>query len=53
MKIMLPINGEMRTVRRFAFFPIRIGHEVRWLEMVTIHQTYYKDTGWFNDQFVK
>lgn len=53
MKVILPIPGQTRTVRRFAFFPIRVDYEVRWLEMVTIRQTYHRDTGWFNDWFIK
>lgn len=29
-----------RFVKRFAFFPIEIGNETRWLEFVYIHQVY-------------
>lgn len=31
-------NGDTRIVKRFAYFPIRAGDEMRWLEIVNIKQ---------------
>lgn len=33
-----PIAGETRTKSIFAFLPIRIGRETRWLEKVKVFQ---------------
>ena len=40
MKWMLSEVGDSRTKIWFAFFPVTIGHERRWLEKVTILQEY-------------
>ena len=32
---------EYRVVKRFALFPIKFGHETRWLETVYIRQEIY------------
>ena len=36
-----PNAGDIKIKRKFAFFPIRIGYEVRWLEFVNIKYRYY------------
>ena len=36
-----PKPGDTRVVKRFAFFPICINGEVRWLEMVSIRQRFW------------
>lgn len=43
----------MKVVRRFALFPIRIGYEYRWLEVVYIRR-FKRDPYilWRNDKFV-
>ena len=52
MRIYLPTTGETRIVRKFALFPIAINAEIRWLEMVTIYQSYNtRHKGWNNDYF--
>lgn len=35
---------ERHVIRKFAFFPIRIGKEVRWLEFVNIEAYYWYGT---------
>ncbi len=35
-----PDVGDKRTVAFFAFLPRRIGHQTRWLEMISIEQRY-------------
>lgn len=46
----LPVTGETRVVRRFTILPTVIGHEVWWLELITIHQSYNtQHRGWNND----
>jgi len=55
-----PTSGSSRVVKKFAWWPIRIGKEARWLERVTIRQQYvfngYSwDTPiyvWFNVEFL-
>lgn len=53
-----PCYGKARTIKRFAFLPIAIGCEVRWLEMVTIQQTYsgiseFDTLYWKNERFAE
>lgn len=55
-KVKNPNEGDIRIVRKFAFFPIQADDEIRWLERVTIAQKYYSDydgSGWNNLYFVK
>jgi len=54
-----PHRGDKRTVTKFAFLPIRIGRETRWLTTVTLDQEYvcegaadYIFTDWVNQRFV-
>ena len=51
------IKGEIRTVKKFLFFPKKIGDEIRWLERASIRQKftknyredkYWKDEKWEN-----
>lgn len=50
MKFYTPTTGDTRVVEKFAIFPIKCNGEVRWLEKVKYHQTYYDD--WHNDYFM-
>lgn len=46
-----PENGDTRYVVYFAWLPVTAGLEVRWLEMVSIKQRYFKGShirSWFN-----
>lgn len=36
--------GHIRTMEWFAFLPVTIGAETRWLETVTVLQTYIKES---------
>lgn len=48
-------NGDQRNVRKFLWFPVRIGSEVRWLETATIRQQFEVSPGgsvWINREFV-
>lgn len=46
------LTGEERTIERFALFPIKANGETRWLELVTIHQSYNtENSAWNNDWF--
>jgi hypothetical protein len=50
-----PQDGEIRTIRRFALFPICTLSEMRWMEWVTLQQKYsrnYADDGWHNERFL-
>lgn len=47
-----PPRWEDRIVKRFAFLPIEIKGEVRWLETVYLKQTYHPVVGWMNLAFV-
>ncbi len=60
MRKQMPKHGAIRTVRRFAFIPIEIAHDRRWLEWVTIEEKYFEwqaidgyDGKWVNVGFVK
>lgn len=46
----LATTGDTRVVERFAFLPVVCNGEVRWLERVVYHQSYYE--GWHNDYFM-
>ena len=35
-----PKEGDIRVVKKFAFLPIRIGRDVRWLESCKIEMIY-------------
>lgn len=45
-----PNNGETRIIKKFAFFPMWIGNECRWLETVYLEQAYYYE--WYNYRWV-
>lgn len=52
-----PLPCDERIIKKFAIFPIKIGYEIRWLEMVTIKQRYvfyrsYSDCYWNNICFI-
>lgn len=51
-----PNKHDMRVVQRFAWFPIMIDREIRWLEKISILQEYYAPHGdgyvfWHNVEF--
>lgn len=46
----VPVFGQTRTIRKFAWWPVRAGYQVRWLEVVCIKQRY--NHGWHNEYFV-
>lgn len=46
MKWKEPREGETRVVTYFAFFPVTINHETRWLETVTVKEQYWVSVGW-------
>jgi|GEM_PF-3472170 len=49
----IPRDGDTRVVKRFALFPIEAAGEVRWLEFVTVQQSYYEwlRRPWVNECF--
>ena len=50
-----PYHGQQRVITKFAILPIETEEgEVRWLEKVTINQTYKIDPvgHWVNDYFI-
>lgn len=52
-----PLLNDERIIKKFAIFPIKIGYEIRWLEMVTIKQRYiyscsYSGYYWDNICFI-
>jgi hypothetical protein len=50
-----PRDGDYRTIRRFALFPICTPNETRWLVWCDIEQQYsgnWADDGWHNVRFV-
>jgi len=53
MKFNVPQQGDFRTVKKFALFPIEINDVGVWLETVYIKQYYKKYYGWKNFSFVK
>lgn len=49
--------GDTRIIKKFALFPITIGHELRWLEWVKITQKRMRDCWdveyrWYDEEFV-
>ena len=46
MKSKIRKSGDEKIVRRFAIFPITIGSERRWLEIVTIKQQFVEYHAW-------
>lgn len=66
MKWVAPKHGDIKIERKFALFPIYIGYERRWLEMVNIKYKYYeygckklsygngfyKLHGWYPEEFI-
>lgn len=46
-------HGKIRYVKRFALLPIKIDHEVRWLETCYIRQYWHEYYGWWlNTEFI-
>jgi len=67
MKFLIPEYGTKRVKKTFLLFPLRIDHEVRWLEFVKIEQEYTKRGAssnsfmqwlfldaerWYNERFI-
>jgi len=49
------VSGETRVKQFFAFFPVTIKKETRWLEKVIIEQKYslyWDGAGWYNEKFL-
>lgn len=46
-----PKHGDRRVRRFFAWLPVRIHNEVRWLEYVEFEESYYKGE-WTRDRFM-
>lgn len=50
----LPITGNTRVIRRFAWFPIKVRNVIYWLEPLKIHQTYHGAyERWHNDWVIE
>lgn len=48
-----PTLFDRRIIKKFAWFPIEIDREVRWLEKVVIEQKYYGTAnGWISYRFI-
>jgi hypothetical protein len=47
-----PEDGEQRTIRKFAWLPIKIKEETRWLETVNVLQRYHFVEGYGGDYSV-
>jgi hypothetical protein len=47
-----PRPGDKRTITKFAWLPIWINLEIRWLEWVAIEQRYSIWPGWENRRFL-
>jgi hypothetical protein len=47
----LPKENEERTITFFAWTPVRVRNEIRWLEKVTVVQ-FYKFGEWTNIKFI-
>lgn len=48
-----PLTGQTRIRSWFAILPVTAGNETRWLEKVTLEQSYNtQQPGWCNDRFV-
>ena len=56
MKWTEPKRGDIKIRKKFAFIPIKIGYEVRWLEFVTIKYQYFTNSnlilGWWPIEFI-
>lgn len=45
-------DGDMRILKKFAWFPYELGYETRWLETIYVVQIYHilmddwRDIGW-------
>lgn len=55
MKWRVPNKGDERTVRRFAWLPMQIGKECRWLEWAFVLETWDDDglgTRWIATRFL-
>lgn len=51
----MPYWGEERFIKRFAIFPVKVDHEIVWLETVYLRQKWRPDItirGWYNDRFL-
>lgn len=49
----MPYWGEERFIKRFAIFPVKVDHEIVWLETVYLRQKWRPDItirGWYNDR---
>jgi len=46
-----PIYDDMRVIKRFLFFPLKIKRKVRWLETAYLFQRW--NYGWGNENFAK
>lgn len=53
MEFNLPCGGDIKIVKRFALFPIKAGHRIKWLETCYIQKSYSsRDQWWNNNWFV-
>ncbi|MPM11451.1 hypothetical protein SDC9_57795 [bioreactor metagenome] len=52
-RVETPHSGEHRIIQRFAWIPVMANGEIKWLEWMTIHQSYdtEKYRAWSNDWF--
>ncbi len=46
-----PRAGSFRVIKKFLWWPLKIGEETRWLETASIKQEYYYFYGWSNSTF--
>jgi hypothetical protein len=46
MKFYLPYTGQQRKIKRFAWYPMKVGHTIYWLEKLTLKQSYVRGYGW-------
>jgi hypothetical protein len=53
-----PPDGALKTESWFAWYPVNIGRETRWLEFVTVEFKYWEGYGsfaepeWFMERFI-
>ena len=47
-KPVYPEDSEIRVIKRFAYLPVKIGREIRWLEKVVIEQEYFASASFFD-----
>jgi len=52
MRFRLPKDGDERIITKFAWLPINIVENYRWLERVTVKQNYNEYHGWMNMKFI-